>query len=97
MTVGLGCGRKVVAAAGTRVRLESSKREVAGVIITAETGTVANTGYITVGDVTVIGADATRIGHPLAAGDSLPLYGVDLYEVWIDATVTGDGVTYIYW
>jgi len=92
----VGQGRKVVAAAGTAVALVDSAVEVNYVIITAETGTVANTGYITVGNSEVIGADATRTGHPLAAGDSVTLYAVDLQYIYIDATVTGDGVTFIY-
>uniref|UniRef100_A0A6M3KKS2 Uncharacterized protein n=1 Tax=viral metagenome TaxID=1070528 RepID=A0A6M3KKS2_9ZZZZ len=97
MTVILTSGRKVVAAAGTAVTLESDRREVAVVIITAETGTVANTGYIVVGDSDVDETAATRTGHPLAAGDSLTLYGVDLSKVYIDAGVSGDGVTFLYW
>jgi len=96
MALKLGEGRKIVTTAATAVALVSSSLAVDYVIITAETGTVANTGYITVGDSSVIGADATRTGHPLAAGDSVTLYDVDLQEVYIDATVSTEGVTFVY-
>jgi len=94
MSVLLGTGRKVVAAAGTAVALEASSRQVAGIIIVAETD---NGDYIAVGDSTVIEADATRTGVPLAAGDSVTLYEVDLNDVYIDAAVNGEGVTFLYW
>jgi len=32
----------------------------------------------------------------LAAGDSVTLYDVDLQEVYIDATVSTEGVTFVY-
>ena len=85
-------GRKVVAAVGTAEALESAENVVDFVIITAETN---NTGVITVGASTVIGAVGTRLGIPLNAGDSISLGGVDLNEVYLDTTVNGDGVTYL--
>ena len=84
-------GRKVVAAAGTRVQLETTSRIVNFIIITAETN---NTGNIIVGASTVIAALTTRRGTPLNAGDSMSLGGVDLATVYLDSTVSGDGVTY---
>ena len=86
-------GRKVVAAAGTAVALESTENVVDLVIITAETN---NTGVMAVGASTVVAAVGARRGTPLLAGDSMALEGVDLNEVYLDATVTGDGVTYLY-
>lgn len=86
-------GRKVVAAAGTAEPLESSENVVDSVIITAETN---NEGIMAVGDSSVIASLTTRTGTPLASGDSMTLEGVDLNEVYLDATVTGDGVTYFY-
>lgn len=85
--------RKTVTAAGTAEALESSENVVTFVIITAETN---NTGIITVGASTVVAAVATRRGTPLNAGDSISLGGVDLNEVYLDTTVSGDGVTYLY-
>lgn len=93
MAFGIGTGRKVVAAAGTAVTLESSSHAVDSVLITAETN---NTGTMAVGGAAVVATVATRQGTPLNAGDSITLRLVDLYEVYIDATVTGDGVTFTY-
>lgn len=85
--------RKTVTTAGTAEALESSENVVNFVIITAETN---NTGIIVVGASTVVAAVATRRGIPLNAGDSISLGGVDLNEVYLDTTVSGDGVTYLY-
>ena len=86
-------GRKTVSSAGSEVTLESSTNVVDFVIITAETD---NTGTITVGADTVVASLSTRRGTPLNAGDTVSLGGVDLNEVYLDSTVSGDGVTYIY-
>lgn len=88
-------GRKVVAAAGTAEKLAASTA-IRSVTITAETD---NTGIVVVGDDTVVAALATRRGTPLNAGDSMTLEAArdavdDLNQVWLDATVSGDGVTY---
>jgi len=88
----IGDGRKVVTTAGTREALASStpcKR----VVITAETD---NTGIIVVGGSTVVAATATRQGTPLYAGDSFELEIDNLADVYLDATVDGEGVTYTY-
>lgn len=88
----LGCGRKVVTTAGTAVALAAVTR-CKSVAITAETD---NTGVITVGDSSVVGALATRKGTPLAAGQSVAFDINDLSLVFIDTTVNGDGVTFTY-
>lgn len=86
--------RKVVAAAGTAERLAAiTGTSCARIDITAE---LDNTGIICVGGAGVIAALATRTGTPLAAGDTVTLNVRDLYFVFIDATVSGDGVTYNY-
>ena len=85
-------GRKVVASAGSRVTLASSTIAKL-VIITAETD---NTGLIVVGGSTVVAALATRQGIPLNAGDSVTLEIANLADVYLDTTVNGDGVTYLY-
>jgi hypothetical protein len=86
-------GRKTVAAGGTEERLVSESTPAQLVEITAETD---NTGIVVVGASTVVAAQATRRGTPLNAGDTLTLYDVDLYEVHLDVTVNGDGVTFLY-
>lgn len=89
----IGDGRKTITTSGTRERLKSSSKCVDYVIITAETN---NTGVITVGGKSVVAAVATRQGTPLNAGDSISLGGVDLASIYLDTTVNGDGVTYLY-
>lgn len=87
-------GRKVVAAAGTAERLVSSSTPCRKVEITAE---VDNTDYVVIGDSTVVAALATRRGTPLAAGTTMTLYVHDLYNVYLDAVTSGDGVSYTYY
>ena len=86
-------GRKVVDTAATSEALSSSSIDAQWLIITAETN---NTGVMAVGASTVIAAEATRRGIPLYAGESITLYQVDLANVYLDTTVSGDGVTFIY-
>lgn len=85
-------GRKVVTTAGTRVTLAASTA-CKQVIITAETD---NTGLVVVGGSTVVAALATRQGVPLYAGDSITLEIDNLADVYLDSTVSSDGVTYAY-
>jgi hypothetical protein len=92
-------GRKVVATAGTAERLVSaaSSTVVAWVGIMAETD---NTGTVTVGGSTVVAAQATRRGIPLAAGEGTSISvagGIDLKDIWLDVTTNGDGVTFAYY
>lgn len=85
--------RKTVTTAGTRVQFQSVSTECRKVDITAE---LDNTGTVVVGGAGVVAALATRMGTPLAAGDSLTVYITDLSLLYLDATVSGDGVTYNY-
>jgi hypothetical protein len=89
---GIADNRKVVAAAGTREALASST-VCKKVLICAETD---NTGVIVVGGSTVVATLATRKGIPLSPGDSVEISIDNLADVYIDSTVSGDGVTYIY-
>ncbi len=89
----LADGRKIVTTAGTSEPLEANENVVKYVIITAETN---NTGIVTVGAESVVATVLTRRGIPLNAGDTISLGGVDLNEVYLDVTVSGDGVTYLY-
>jgi hypothetical protein len=88
----LASGRQTVTTGGTAVALATTSAPALQLEITAETD---NTGLIVVGDSTVVAALATRKGTPLNAGDTLTLYGVDLKDVYLDATVNTDGVTYL--
>lgn len=89
----IGVGRKVVTTAGTRVQLSTVAVKCRSVSITAETD---NTGVMTVGGSTVIAALATREGIPLAAGATTTLDINNLSVIYLDTTVSGDGVTYAY-
>lgn len=86
----LTCGRKVVASAGTAEALAAST-SIREVVLTAETD---NTGYIVVGDANVVAALATRKGTPLAAGQSMTVEVNNLAKIYLDSTVSSDGVTY---
>ncbi len=91
-------GRKVVAVAGTPEPLSATSIAVSVVTVTAETD---NTGIVVAGGATgLVAALATRTATPLAAGDTCEFTakdGVDeLGDVWLDVTVSGDGVTYTY-
>lgn len=84
-------GRKTVASAGTAVVLGSSEG-VTAVIVTALKG---NTGIIAVGGKGVIASESTRTGAALAAGVPVTIACDDVADVWIDATVNGEGVTWL--
>lgn len=84
-------GRKVVAVAGTAESLAATTT-CKKVDIVAETD---NTGIIVVGDSTVVAALATRKGVPLYAGDFYSLEIADPATLFLDTTVSGDGVTYV--
>ena len=86
-------GRKVVTTAATRVTLVAASTPAKFVLITAETD---NTGVIVVGGSTVVALLASRQGTPLLAGDSMLIEIDDLVDIYLDSTVNGDGVTYIY-
>jgi len=86
-------GRKTITTAGTAEQIISSALSIQKVIITAETD---NTGIIVVGDSGVVASLSTRKGIPLSAGQSITLLLSDLSKVWLDTTVNGDGVTYLY-
>jgi len=89
----IGTGRAVVTTATTAVVVTSSNIPTAWVIIQAETD---NTGTVAVGDSNVVAALTTERGTVLAAGESVTLPVSDLRQLYIDSTVSGDGVTYTY-
>ena len=86
-------GRKVVTTAGTRERLVSTNTPCKKVTIMA---LLENTDYIVVGSSTVVASAGSRQGIPLSAGASITLDIDDLYPVYIDSVVNGEGVSYLY-
>lgn len=90
----IGDGVKNVAAAETRERLVADVTVCREVVITAKE---TNTGTIVVGGASVVAlAGATRRGVPLNARESVTIKINDLNKIFIDATVSGEGVTFAY-
>jgi|HubBroStandDraft_2_1064218.scaffolds.fasta_scaffold455599_2 hypothetical protein len=96
---GLFTGIKQVAAAGTRVALEGTKESAAAKTVTIEAlGT--NEGVVVVGDKSVVAAPGshatpTQRGIALAAKAVISIEIDDPAEVFLDATKSGDGVSYL--
>ena len=88
----VGQGRKVVASAGTAVALSTSV-SCKSVTIQAEKN---NTSDVIIGGSGVVGALLSREGIYLSPGDSVDFPIDDLSKIYIDALVSSEGVTYIY-
>ncbi len=86
-------GRKVVTTAGTRVALSATSVPCKHVTIVAETN---NTDIVVIGGSTVVAALATRQGVPLYPGDTYDLDIDNLMDVYEDALVSTEGVTFVY-
>jgi hypothetical protein len=86
-------GRKTVAIAGTAERLVSSNTPCRRVEITALPG---NSDTVVIGNSTVVAAEATRRGMPVQPTQTVTLEVEDLYALYIDAMVNGEGVSYAY-
>jgi len=84
-----GDGNKTVTTAGTSVQLSSSSVPAKKITIQAKS---ANTGSIYVGSSTV---SATR-GIELLPTGTITLSVNNLNLIYIDASVSGEGITYIY-
>lgn len=93
----LGDGRKTVTVAGTAERLSAQSVAIRSVEITA---LPANTGKIAVGGSTAKATVAAERGTILNAGATKRLDADDqvddLNQVWVDASVSGEGVSYSY-
>lgn len=89
----IGNGTRTVTTAGTDVPLSASSVACSWVTIEAYR---ANTGYIAVGGTGVDAAAAAGTGVTLAAGDAVNVPVNNLNGVYIDATVSGEGVRYTY-
>ena len=86
-------GRKVVATAGVAEAFSVTLLIVTEITITAERD---NGGFIAVGASTVVAAEGSERGDVLGPGDSVTVEAIDLATLYLNATVSGDGVTYFY-
>lgn len=84
----IGNGKTTVTSPGSSVQLASST-STSSITIKA---LATNTGTIYVGSSSVSSAN----GFQLAAGDTLSLDLNNLNKVYLDASVGGEGVTYVY-
>jgi len=91
----IGDGRKVTAAAGTRLTLVASSTPARRVIIQ---GLEGNTDSVVFGGVTIDETLASRSGIELDAEDTyeFSVPGGDLINIYIDSAVTGEGVSFVY-
>ena len=94
------CFLKTVTTAGTQVPLRTNNIRAVAVTLTAER---SNTGYVYVGDSEV---SSTNYGFDLMAGDSYTISPVEfglatahisLKDIWLDVSVSGDGVSVLFW
>jgi len=86
-------GIQKVAAAGTAEALVSSSTPCRKVLVQA---CPENTGVVVVGASTVVAASATRRGYALVPGADVVLTVKDVYSVYVDAAVSGEGVSFVY-
>ena len=86
-------GIQLVAAAGTAEALTATATKCRRVIVHARK---ENTYDVVIGGSTVVAASGTRRGVALAPGQSLTLNIDDLNKVYVDAIVTGEGVSFMY-
>lgn len=93
---GVGSGNKTVTTAGTRVALAASSTPVVWATVQAK---CANTGYIYVGGANVSSSNGIEIAACQAAVFGTVIDGrayYDLAEIYIDASVNGEGVKFTY-
>jgi hypothetical protein len=91
---GRGEGSKNVAVAGTPEKLSATKKLCGEVVITARPG---NAGIVAVGFSNAVRATpAAEIGAIIQAGGGFTLSVPDISQVWIDASVSGEGVSFTY-
>lgn len=89
----IGDGVKSVTTAGTAVQLTSSATACRVVRIQAR---VANSGNIAVGASTVVAAAGSERGIILVPGAWADFRITDVSKLYIDAAVSGEGVSYLY-
>lgn len=83
--------RQTVTTAGTAVRLVSSSFPCKKVVIQAETD---NTGIMAVGDATVVATEGSQRGNVLYTGMSITIEIDDANKLFLNATVSAEGVTF---
>lgn len=88
----LSQGSKNVTTAGTAVALATSTTSRTVTITAKET----NTGLIAVGGSGVLAALASRTGISLLARETVTIRISNLAAIFIDSTVSGEGVTYAF-
>ena len=89
----IGDNRRTVTTAGTRLQLSASSVPVVKVVVQA---LQANTGFIAVGGSTVVAASGTERGYILAPFNAITLTVNNLNLIYLDSTVSGEGVSYFY-
>jgi hypothetical protein len=89
----VGDGLQLVAAAGTAEALAASSTPIRAVLINA---LPENTGNVVLGSSTVVAAAGTRRGIALVPGGSVMLRVKDLADLYVDAVVSGEGVSFVY-
>lgn len=89
----IGDGIQLVASAGTAEALAASSTPCRRVIVSARP---ENTDVVVVGASTVVAAVGTRRGISLAPGQNVEIPIKDVASLYVDAVVTGEGVSYVY-
>lgn len=89
-------GKTIVETAGTAVQLTTGRSNRWGRQAGINNGVSVNalstnTGVIYVGDADV----SSEIGYQLAASEAITIATPDINDVWIDAQVDGEGVTWL--
>ncbi len=99
IALGTSSGRKVVTSAGTPERLVDTETPCFKVEIS---GLESNTDIVVVGASTVVAGTSldgagTRKGTPISAGQTLTVEIDNPYKLFIDAVVSGEGVSFTYY
>lgn len=89
----VGDGLQLVASAGTAEALAAASTACRLVVVSARP---ENTDVVVVGASTVVAAAGTRRGISLSPGQSVSLRVKDVANLYVDAVVTGEGVSYVY-
>jgi hypothetical protein len=87
----IGSGKKIISTAGVKETLVSSSTPCKEVLIMALPD---NTGEIWIGDNNV--SASSKIGIVLYKNDAVSIQIDNLQKIYLDATVDGEGVSYIY-
>lgn len=89
----IGDGLQLVAAAGTAEQLSATSLPCRAVLVQARP---ENTGNVVVGSSTVVAAAGTRRGIALVPGQNVLLRVTDVDKLYVDAVVSGEGVSFVY-